>query len=254
MAGARYAKYLDEIEAALRQEPPAGSAQKHFEYIGGRQSKLKYLGLKVPQIDRALKPGFSFYVHDADEVTKILDYVWQKSPCYETMCVALAYFSHRKRTDLLVDAWPRLKGWVKRVDNWAHSDELSGIYSRTLEQDRKLVLPQLEEWSESPHSWARRQSIVSLLYYSAARKVFLPFPKLAAMVSRQIDFDEYYVQKGVGWTLREMGNVYPEKTLEFLDQNIERLSAAAFSAATEKLAKADKERLKARRRKNRGAP
>jgi 3-methyladenine DNA glycosylase AlkD len=85
---------------------------------------------------------------------------------------------------------------------------------------------------------------VSLLYYSAQRKTVLPFSKITALVESQIDYDHHYVQRGVGWTLREAGNVYPKETFKFLEKNIQRLSAIAFSAATEKLAKAQKDRLK----------
>jgi hypothetical protein len=41
-----------------------------------------------------------------------------------------------------------------------------------------------------------------------------------------------------------MGNVYPGETLKFLREHAEELSAAAFSAATEKLPREEKERLK----------
>jgi 3-methyladenine DNA glycosylase AlkD len=164
------------------------------------------------------------------------------------MSVALAWFDDRKQMEILVDYWPMLKKWSAQIDNWAHSDTLSGIYSRVLEQSPELAYSTLQKWNQSKNPWLRRLSIVSLFYYSSQRKKVLPLRKVLSLVEPQLDYEHYYVQKGVGWTLREAGNVYPKETFSFLEKNIRRLSPAAFSAATEKLTKQQKDRLKALRK------
>jgi 3-methyladenine DNA glycosylase AlkD len=98
------------------------------------------------------------------------------------------------------------------VDNWALSDSLSKIYSKIFEIDSELIYPVLSDWNKSENPWKRRQSIVSLLYYSSTRKNVLPFIKYIRLIKRLLTDDDYYVQKGVGWTLRELGNVYSEET------------------------------------------
>ena len=54
---------------------------------------------------------------------------------------------------------------------WDGSDELSSIYSRFLEVDElaSQVQEVLRSWNRSPNPWKRRQSILSLLYYSRSR-------------------------------------------------------------------------------------
>jgi 3-methyladenine DNA glycosylase AlkD len=76
---------------------------------------------------------------------------------------------------------------------------------------------------------------VSLIYYSSQREKVLPLKKILDLIQPQLEFDHYYVQKGVGWTLREAYNVYPEKTFALVKKNIGKISAHAFSAATEKM-------------------
>ena len=44
--------------------------------------------------------------------------------------------------------------------------------------------------------------------------------------------------------IKELYNVYSRETLRYLEDNIKRISSIAFIAATEKLKKEDKERLK----------
>jgi 3-methyladenine DNA glycosylase AlkD len=91
---------------------------------------------------------------------------------------------------------------------------------------------------------------VSLFYYSSHRRRQPSFQKVITLLDRQMEFDHYYVQKGVGWTLREAGNVYPKETFQFLEANIHRVSSHAFTAATEKISPTQKSRLKQLRKVN----
>ena len=100
------------------------------------------------------------------------------------------------------------------------------------------------------HPWKRRQSLVALLYYSRGRdrKRVLPFTRLIAAVERHLADSHYFVQKGVGWTIREIYNVYPGETIAWLRKNAARIAAPAWQAASEKLPAATKEELKTLRR------
>lgn len=237
-------QHIQEVEKALLRHPISRKGYSPEGYIGGGQSKLRYIGLKVPLLRQTLSTGFSFYGNDRKQIAKTWDYVWNNSDCYEVMALALAWFEDRKNLDILVDHWPLLKKWSARVDNWAHSDTLSGIYARILEQNPSLVYPTLKAWNKSKNPWLRRLSIVSLMYYSSQRKTVLPLSKILVLVKPLIEDEHYYVQKGVGWTLREAWNVYPKETYQFLETHIHRLKPASFTAATEKLSKTQKDRLK----------
>ncbi len=241
-------RYIFEIEQALSSFPQRTSSQNPEAYIGGGQSKLRYMGLRVPHLQQAMRSGFSFSKYEPTDVVKVWDYIWWNSDCYEVMYLALAWFYDSKQRNTLKDHWPRLKKWSSRIDNWAHSDTLSGIYARILEDEPKEVYSTFTKWKASKNPWLRRLSIVSLLYYSSQRKKILPLNKILAVVKPQLEFDHYYVQKGVGWTLREAGNVYPEPIFSFVEENIKKLSALAFSAATEKMSTKQREHLKQIRR------
>jgi len=112
----------------------------------------------------------------------------------------------------------------------------------------KQVYAQLKMWNTDKDLWKRRQSIVSLLYYSRTKKVHLPYNEIIPLIDNLLNDKEYYVQKGVGWSLRELYNVYPEKTFGYLKKNTKSISAIAFYAATEKLTKKEKELLKTLRK------
>ena len=237
-------KYVLELENKLNSLPKRTSKQIPESYIGGGQSKLKYIGLRVPDLRKIINKGFSFSNVDEEKLVKILDYIWWNSNCYEVISISLSWFYDSKNRSRLKLYWPILKKWSKKIDNWAHSDTLSGIYSRILEDDQKLIYPTLVKWNSSTNPWIRRLSIISLLYYSSQRKKYLPFEKIILLLNDQIEFDHYYVQKGVGWTLRETYNVYPEKTFKYIKENVLKLTSVAFSSATEKMTSKEKNLLK----------
>lgn len=237
-------KYIEEIEFELSKHPKRTSAHNPETYIGGGQSELRYMGLRVPHLRQSYSLGFSFSKKNPDEVAKIWDSVWWNSDCFEVMALALIWFEDPKQRKNLKTYWELLNKWSERIDNWAHSDTLSGIYARIHEDSPTEVYKTFKKWNISQNPWQRRLSIVSLFYYSSQRKKYPPLNKVMALLKPQLKYDHYYVQKGIGWTLREAGNVYPDSTFAFIEKNIHDISAHAFSAATEKMNPKRREYLK----------
>lgn len=177
-----------------------------------------------------------------DHQWKIWTHIWKHSSYFEAMLGATHFVSTRPIEELYSQK-TNLVQWINKVDNWAHSDELSGIYSKLLERDQKSLLPYFKKWNLSTKPWLKRQSMVGLLFYSRFRKKY-PSPSLILKhVDRHIDDQHYYVQKGVGWTLRECWNVYPDKTYEYMLKNAKRIPSAGWTAATERLSKNNKKDL-----------
>jgi 3-methyladenine DNA glycosylase AlkD len=250
-------KHLAEVETAIRKLPRAKKPEKWMakNYIGAGESALEFLDLTAPTLRARLRDGFAFESLPVSEQWRIWDFVWKNSPTFEVMNGALE-FAQNQSSEELFKHRKTLFTWVKRSDNWAHSDGLSSIYTQLLEHDRPAILPRLHSWSKSRNPWERRQSLVSLLYYASGRKKdrVLPFRSLIAMVELHVEDSHYYVQKGVGWTIREIYNLYPRETYAWLLKNIHRLAAPAWQAATEKLSPADKSRLKLLRKKSPRGP
>jgi 3-methyladenine DNA glycosylase AlkD len=246
--------YLNEVEAQLNKLPQRTSSQNPEAYIGGGQSALRFIGLRVPDLRSTYKKGFSFSDLSPAQTAKIWDYIWKNSDCFEVMALALMWFEDPKRRDSIKNHWSLLKSWSHRIDNWAHSDTLSGIYARIHEDYPKKILPVFQQWNRSKNPWHRRLSIVSLYYYSSQRNKYPSFANTVSMLKPLLDDDHYYVQKGVGWTLRESGNVYPGPTYSFIESNLHSISSIAFSAACEKMPSKKREHLKKLRKSHRKNP
>lgn len=243
-------KYQQEVEKKLK--TVSKNQPKNIDIFNRYyNSQYTYLANTPMPVQRQIaRKGYSFSHLPEEEQYPIWTYIWNNSEYFDVLTQAL-YFVQEHKKELTKEDWSVLKGWVTRLDNWVHGDNLCSLYGKLIESNQKEMLKTYQTWNKAKHPWKRRCSLVGLYYYSAQRKKPVPFSRAKPLVHNLLYDDEYYVQKGVGWTIREMYNVYPKKTYEYLCQIAEVLSPHAWQAATEKLSKKDKEQLKKIRKKSR---
>lgn len=212
-------EYLKEIENLL-----VKNKDVKRDACGLYRSKIS-----VPVIRKALKNSRLSILRLSDsESLKAWDYVWTNSNHFEVMSMALYFYQGR---DISRDDFQKIQTWSNRINCWEHSDDLSKIYADIVESHQNWIIPTLRKWNKSKNSWERRLSVVSLIEYSSKRKRILPFEELICFIRPLLQDQDYYVQKGVGWTIREIYNVYPNKTLEFIKENLFDIQPIAYSAA-----------------------
>jgi 3-methyladenine DNA glycosylase AlkD len=201
---------------------PSASTQANLD-------ELVRLRLSVPTLRKLFKevltPSTQWTLKEWSELFNSTLY-------FEVRSLCLYAFQYRS---LSLKEISTVATWVHSIDCWEHSDDLAKILARAFEE-RPRALEQLYlEWNRSPNPWVRRQSLTGLIEYARLRKRVARPTFLLSQVEGLLDDPEYYVQKAVGWTLREIGQVYPKQTLKFLQIHLLKLDSRAFSAAMEKL-------------------
>lgn len=94
----------------------------------------------------------------------------------------------------------RLERWLRHVKNWAACDALCvNLLGAILLREARLAT-RGHRWAGSPSLWRRRAAAVSFVP-AARRGVFTK--EIFQVAARLLGDDEYMVQKGVGWLLRE---------------------------------------------------
>ena len=244
----KYTKELENTLRALSSHISRESAERARQYMS-TSHHVYGLGTKA-QSDLS-KQGFSFHSGNAEDTFRIYDALFRDSRTFEVKNMAFLFLEHHHKQ---ISPGLRLKilpGWVKHIDNWAHSDNLSKFLSRLVElpETREKMLVHLEKWNRAKNPWERRQSLVALFYYARTKTFHLPFDYIIGLIGQLIADPEYFVQKAVGWTLRESYNVYPAETYAFLKAHIAVLSPYAFTASTEKMNQKDKQLLKEKRKR-----
>ncbi|MFI5171544.1 MAG: DNA alkylation repair protein [Chitinophagales bacterium] len=251
MKGDKYHKYLKEVEKKIIAAKPIVEAPSYFDlqkYIG---TQFPVSGLSMGNLRSMFKEGYSFSRLTDDEQYHVWKYIWFHSNLHDAMSQAIFFCDgYIKKTDRK-KFWKEIVQWIKRIDNWAHSDGLTHHYAALHEAFPDIVYAQLEKWNRSKNPWERRQSVLSLLDYARFRKIKPPFEKIRVLVENIISDEHYFVQKGIGWCLRETYLVYPDETFSFLIDNHNKITGTAFAAAGEKLKPKQKELLKEMRKKSR---
>lgn len=238
-------KHHQELKKLLNKQPKHSKETTAYiaRYIGGvnhekrkpdEQSQLVYMGIGVSQRREMDKRGFPFSNLSQEEQAEIWHYIFKNSNTFEEKALALNYFNKKSMLKVAPKYWDMLKTWVEDIDNWAHSDTLSGIYATVLETNPKKYLPFFKKLNKSKNPWERRQSVVGLYFYFRFRKNPLPAKVGLKFVENLLDDKHIYVQKGVGWTLREIYQVDDKAQLSFVKKNVKRIAPAGYYATVEK--------------------
>ena len=228
----RYPDYHLEVLDKLHE---IGRPQLAKHMAEDRKSKLEYSGVRVPDRRKLSRNGFSFYDQSESKILEVWNDLFMESKNGDVLFCALDYLRFRVPKKVPTEAWPIVRHWVSRVDNWAHADELSWVYSYVLEAHFDEVHPDLVKWNKQDDLWPKRISIVSLVHYIGKNAVFLSPEIVLPMVAMCVQDHRYYMQKATGWVLREMHRVYPEEIEQFLQTHLTAFGADAFARVIEKM-------------------
>ncbi len=197
-------------------------------------SQLKFLGQSMPRLrECTVKKWNSLPLEESLQV-QYWHGLFLHTKYFDLKSIALYWLGLRKKRSqrLSLLTHHQLTQMVEEVDNWATSDGLSDIYADYLESNPKM-LATLKKWNKSKNPWTRRQSIVGLYCYARMRNKVVP-PKIALQLVKPLLLDHHvYVQKGVGWTLREVFNVNPKDQVKFVKKNLHLISSTAWFATSE---------------------
>lgn len=244
-------KYTKEVENTLNRlslKNDKAKADKLKKYIG---TNLNVLGLVTKvQIDTH-KQGFTFYSEEKEKTFLIFNDIYKQSSIFEVKNQAFIFLDKYHKHIPLKTQLKTLPAWVKHVDNWAHSDSLSKYLTRLVEDDgtKNEMISIIKKWNKSKNLWERRQSLIALYYYARTKKQHIDFELTQELVLPLLNDKEYFVQKAVGWTLRESYNVHPKQTFTFIEEHIKNISPTAFTTCLEKMTEKQKQELKLKRKK-----
>lgn len=235
---------LNEVTQALKASIKDDPDYKTFRE---KTSTLTVLGHRLPLMQEIEREGFSFYKESDVEILNIWNDIWNATDIHEVMYLPLFYY-RRKRELLNPTHWKTMKTWVNQIENWEHADALCYLYSFFLEKHPTLVEPTLRKWNRSKNPWVQRASIVSTIYYASKNRKAPSIKLVFELIQPLISHKDPYVQKAVGWQLREAYKLKPEITLAFIQKNLTDLAPTSYSYATERVPKDVRVKMKAERK------
>ncbi len=208
--------YAKLIQQTLEPLSSADNAEPMKQYM---RNLWEFLGIKSPERRMALTEIIKQYhvplQHDLPFVVRIL---WAL-PYREYQYTAIDIVEHCLRSkqyhiddrieqileDLLAECITT-KSWWDSVDGLA---DCTGAY---FQRYPSRIRPATERWMNSGNMWLQRTAIIFQLKYKSATDEAL----LYEYILRVADSQEFFLQKAIGWALRQYARTNPDSVRTFV--------------------------------------
>ena len=200
---------IHNIEAAFRAhaDPEIAAGQRAY-----MKDQFPFFGIKMPQ-RRALQRPFlaKASLPSQDEVTRLVQAFWQKSEReyhYFAQELLAKYTGRCEPEDIvLFEYMITHNAWWDTVDFIA--SKLIGPYFRQYPEQRD---PQIDAWLASDNIWLQRTCLLFQLHY----KSHLDQQLLTRVIHHLLGSKEFFINKAIGWILREYSKTNPEWVRHFV--------------------------------------
>ena len=160
---------------------------------------------------------------------------------YEEASYAIVFMANFK-DQLDENHFNKIGHWLDDgIINWGHTDALSSLILSYFFINNQVKPDALKAWTLSPSKWKKRAIPVTLI--DVLKKGAKPEPMLEIIDPLMADKDKF-VQKGLGWFLRELWKIYPEITENFLMKWKDTCGRIIIQYASEKMNKDQKIKFK----------
>ncbi len=194
----------------------------------------EYLGIANGPLDDMAK-AWRRSLSVAERVA-LADGLWQTN-IYEARVVAGKLLTQARIKD--DDAvWRLIASWVPDFDSWAIADHACMAGQRRLTADPSRV-DEVEGWTNSDHMWTRRAALVITLPFNrtrdASEQELAIRERVLGWAAGYVDDKEWFIQKAVGWWLRDLSKRDGDRVKTFLVEYGDRMKNFARKEASKYL-------------------
>ena len=199
--------------------------QQAIQMSAYMRDQFPFLGIQTPLRKKLCKEYFK-----AAKKTKTIDWgfihaCW-RDPHRELQYIAIDYL--RVMQEFLAPRdIPQLKTFIITKSWWDTVDGLDQIVGNILllyTYENKIVI----EWSTSDNIWLRRVAIDHQL----RRKEKTDTELLEQIIVNNFGSNEFFINKAIGWALREYSKTNPEWVRAFIERYREQLSPLSIREAS----------------------
>jgi len=216
----RYEELIAVLSAIA--DPERAGQEKRYQ-----KSSWEHWGVALPKMDAAIRAT----VADLDQRQSIAlaARLWRE-PVWDLKIVAGRLLARRVVAPD-ADVWRFVVRRMGDLDGWAVADNLAAVGSRCLIAD-PARLDVVEAWVDSPHLWTRRAALVFTLPWTKEQR---DPERMLGWAARLASDRQWFIQKAIGWWLRELSKREPARVRRFLAEQGAPLKAVARREATKYL-------------------
>ena len=200
-------------------------AQKMSKYM---LNKFEYIGIKTPERREIFKNFFKEYKNEEKIDWEFVNNCWENK-YREFQYVAADYLKNMK-DKLTIDDIPKLKQFILKKSWWDTIDNLDMTIGALALKDsnvNKILL----EWSLDENIWLRRIAVDHQLL----RKEKTNTELLEKILKNNLEQAEFFINKAIGWALRDYSKTNPKWVKNFIEKNKEKMAKLSIKEASKYL-------------------
>ena len=201
--------YLQTLKTLFEQQANAENAVPMKKYM---RNQFEFLGIKSPK-QKALVKQFVAEngLPELSQMDNLVRELWSW-PEREYQYVALALLDKLQKR-LTPDSVPLLENLITTKSWWDTVDSIA-IHNvgKLLKQYPEIRDAVIAPWRNSENFWLRRTTLLFQLSYKAATDEALLF----VLVEENRESTEFFIQKAMGWALREYSKTSPRAVQIFV--------------------------------------
>ncbi|NEW80048.1 MAG: DNA alkylation repair protein [Gelidibacter sp.] len=195
-----------EIELEKNTNPNIAFEQKAY-----MRNQFEYYGIKSTERREIQKPFFiKQFLPQKDDLVELVMALWEKPQRdfqYFAKELIFKYPNQLEKKDIeLFEYMVTHKSWWDTVDFIAA--KLMGEYFKKFPEQRDLYV---KKWIDSNNIWLQRCALLFQLKYQENLDTFL----LSSIINSLLASKEFFINKAIGWILREFSKTNPTWVEEF---------------------------------------
>lgn len=211
-------EYVEKLRQAYVPHIDIDYANWSKEYF---RNQFEFLGVRTPIRKKVLKEFIKEYgIPDGVNLKEVVVYLWN---CEEREFQKTAMDILDKQKKLLA---PEDMEWLLEITLskswWDTIDVLAPhIFGFLFSKYPELIEEYADKWIEDDNFWLQRAAILFQLNYKDKMNEEL----LHKYIYHRLDSEEFFIQKAIGWVLRQYGRTNPDNVREFVNRtNLKPLS------------------------------
>lgn len=202
-------EYINTLKTEFRNNANGKNALAQKAYM---RNQFEYYGIKSVLRREIQKPFFiTKHLPAKTELDQLIKTLWkepQREYQYFSQELTYKYARQLKKEDIkLLEFMIKHKSWWDTVDFIAV--KLVGEYFKMYSGQRDKIV---KIWLESNNIWLQRSCLLFQLKYKSDLDTLF----LAYVINALLGSKEFFINKAIGWVLREYSRTDPEWVIEFV--------------------------------------
>jgi len=210
-------KLRNQIEAWLEENQNPVDAPRMKAYM---KDQYEYYGIKSPLRRSFVAPFYKenkAFIHE--NIEEFVQSMWNE-PYREYQYIAMDILK-KSKSKLTIAHLPLVEWMITQKSWWDTVDFLaSTLIGHIFSKNQELIKPKVEEYLNSGNMWLQRTAILFQLKYGQQTDKELLFDSIKRLTGGK----EFFINKALGWALRQYSKFNPKAVRQFIESEKPSLS------------------------------